>query len=69
MTNAREMAVYTEGTLGTAVDFITAIKIFTLLCIYTFGVIVSGYAIGASSVNLLGWIQVRMSTGKTEGTD
>lgn len=54
-TEARETAVYTEGTFGQAVTFVQAVKFFTLLMITALGTWISGYTIGEVLDDLLSW--------------
>ena len=52
---AREYAVYHEGTFGHAVDTLEAIKMSTLLFVMAIGIWISGFAIADNADELLDW--------------
>lgn len=67
-TEARSLAVYTEGTYGTAVTQVMGIKGFTLLSILALGVWISAWTMGDTADELLNWFNEYQDKTDNEGT-
>lgn len=65
----REMAVYKDGTMGTAVTPVMAMKAFTLIMVMAFSTWISAYTLGETADELIGWFDQYADNTKTEGRD
>lgn len=59
----------TDGTFGTAVTMVQAVKVFTLCMILAFGTWISAYTIGQSAGELVGFYDQYSDDTNKEGTD
>lgn len=64
---ARETAVHTDGTMGTAITAVMAMKAFTLIMVMAFGTWISAYTLGDTADELIGWFDQYSDKTKTEG--
>jgi len=63
----RELAVYKDGTMGTAVTPVMAMKAFTLIMVMAFSTWISAYTLGETADELIGWFDQYADNTKTEG--
>lgn len=64
---ARELGVHTDGTMGTAVTPVMAMKAFTLIMVMAFGTWISAYVLGQTADELIGWFDQYADDTKKEG--
>jgi hypothetical protein len=65
--SARELGVYTDGTLGTAMSMNAAMKASTLMMVMAFGAWISAYVLGQTADELIGWFDQYSDDTKKEG--